>query len=280
MQLFSIDTGNLRLDGGAMFGVIPKALWNNLYPADESNLINLSMRCLLIVLGDRKILIDNGIGNKQSQKFFSFYSLNGEATLAGSLQKAGYACEDITDVILTHLHFDHCGGGIKRTEDGNGWETTFKNATYWTGKDQWEWATHPNNREKASFLTENIIPIRDSGQLSLIENNRTLFAGVSVRLFNGHTEGQLIPFIDYQEKTIVYCGDLIPTSAHIPVPYIMGYDIRPLISMKEKEDFLKEAVDKGYVLFFEHDVNHECSFVGLTERGYRNTKTFRLSECV
>lgn len=273
MELFSIPTGNFKLDGGAMFGVVPKAIWNKVYPADDHNLIPLAMRCLLIVEGDRKILIDNGIGDKQDEKFFSHYYLHGNDSLRVSLAEAGFSVEDITDMFLTHLHFDHAGGSVKRKNLGEGYELMFPNATYWISEPQWEWATHANPREKASFLKENILPIQESGQLRLFHENFELIPGVEIRLFNGHTQGQALPFIHYKGRTVVFMGDLIPTAAHIPIPYVMSYDTQPLISLTEKEDFLKEAADKKYILFFEHDIFMECCTVEPTEKGIRLFQT-------
>lgn len=278
MVLHSILTGNLKLDGGAMFGVVPKVMWSKLYPCDENNLCNWSMRCLLIDTGDRKVLIDCGIGDKQSQKFLGHYFLNGDDTLDGSLAKAGYSLNDITDVILTHLHFDHAGGAIRWNEDKTDYLPTFPNATYWTSRQQWEWATNPNNREKASFLKENILPIREKGTLKLIDRATEIIPGISVRLFHGHTEGQVIPFIKYNGKTIVYMADLLPSAAHIPLPYVMSYDTRPLITLEEKEKFMNEAAEKGYVLFFEHDINNECCTVETTEKGVRIKQAFTLTD--
>jgi glyoxylase-like metal-dependent hydrolase (beta-lactamase superfamily II) len=278
MELYSIPTGNLKLDGGAMFGVVPKAIWNKVYPSDENNLIPLSMRCLLVVEGDRKILIDNGIGDKQDAKFFGHYHLHGEDSLEKSLAKAGFSVSDITDMFLTHLHFDHAGGSIRRTADGTGFEPSFPNATYWISKVQWEWATHANPREKASFLKENILPIQESGCLRLIDGPVELLPGFSVRYYHGHTAGQAIPFIKYKGRTVVYMADTIPTSAHIPLPYIMSYDTQPLISLTEKEAFLNEAVEKDFVLFFEHDVFTECCTVGRTEKGIAVKRRATLKE--
>ena len=255
MKLFSIETGNLKLDGGAMFGVVPKVIWNKAYPCDENNLCNWIMRCLLIVEGDRKIIRDTGIGTKQSEKFFSNYFLNGDASLDKSLASFGFTVDDITDVILTHLHFDHCGDAIRWNEDKTDYVATFKNATYYISRKQWEWATHPNNRERASFLKENILPIKEKADLRLIDQDSDLFPGISVRLFYGHTDGNIkaIPFIRYKERTVVYMADVLPSAAHIPLPYIMGYDTRPLITLEEKEKFLREAVEKDFILFFEDD---------------------------
>jgi glyoxylase-like metal-dependent hydrolase (beta-lactamase superfamily II) len=278
MNLYSINTGNLKLDGGAMFGVVPKVIWGKSYQSDENNLCNWSMRCLLIEDEGRKILIDCGIGDKQSEKFFANYYLNGDDRLDKSLVEIGLNADDITDVILTHLHFDHCGGAVRWNEDRTEYIPTFRNATYITSKAQWEWATNPNNREKASFLKENIFPIMEKGKIKLVNSDCELFPGISVRIFNGHTDGQVIPFIRYNDKTIVYMADLLPSAAHIPLPYVMSYDTRPLITLKEKEAFMNEAAKNGYVLFFEHDLYRECCTVQETEKGVRIKESFALSE--
>jgi glyoxylase-like metal-dependent hydrolase (beta-lactamase superfamily II) len=267
MKLYPVNTGNLMLDGGAMFGVVPKVLWGKAYPCDENNLCNWSMRCLLIVDGGRRILVDCGIGDKQSERFFSNYYLNGEDTLEKSLAAAGYSPDDITDLILTHLHFDHAGGAVRWNEDRTGYEMTFKNATCHTSRRQWEWAVNPNNREKASFLKENILPIGESGNLNLIEQDTELFPGVTLRLFNGHTDGQVIPFIRYNGRTVVFMADLLPSTAHIPLPWVMSYDTRPLVTLNEKEAFMTEAAQNGYILFLEHDIRHECCTVELSDKG-------------
>ena len=278
MILYPINTGNLKLDGGAMFGVVPKVMWSKLYPCDENNLCNWIMRCLLVVDGDRKILIDTGIGTKQPEKFFANYYLNGEASLDKSLASIGFSVDDITDVILTHLHFDHCGDAIRWNADKSDYVPTFKNATYYTSRKQWEWATNPNNREKASFLKENILPIKEKGNLRLIEQDGELFPNVSVRLFYGHTDGQMIPLIRYKDSTVVFMADVLPSAAHIPLPYVMSYDTRPLITLEEKEKFLKEAAQNGYILFFEHDLYHEACTVEATEKGVRMKEAFEISK--
>ena len=275
MNVLPVLTGNLKLDGGAMFGVVPKVMWSKLYPCDENNLCNWAMRCLLVVEGDRRILIDCGIGDKQSEKFFSNYYLNGEDTLETSLGKYGFKAEDITDVILTHLHFDHAGGAIRWNSERSGYEPAFPNAMYHIGRRQWEWGTHPNNREKASFLMENILPIREHGKLNLLDDGGgELFPFVSYRLFDGHTDGQVIPFIRYDGRTIVYMADLLPSVAHIPLPYVMAYDTRPLITLKEKEAFMNEAAENNYILFFEHDIRYDCCTVEKGEKGVRLKKAF------
>lgn len=278
MKLYPIETGNLKLDGGAMFGVVPKSLWNSIYPADENNLCNWSMRCLLAITDEKVILIDNGIGNKQSQKFLNHYYLNGDETMEKSLAVLGYSTDDVTDVIITHLHFDHCGGSIKYNEDKTALIPTFKNATYHTSRQQWEWGTNPNRREKASFLEENILPILESGKLNLFDSNHELFPGLVVKLFNGHTEGQVIPHISYKDKTVVFMADLLPSIAHIPLPYIMSYDTRPLITLEEKENFLNEAAENNYILFLEHDLYNECCTVQKTEKGVKLEKVFKLKD--
>ena len=269
MKLHIINTGNLKLDGGAMFGVVPKVMWSALYPCDENNLCNWSMRCLLVETGERRILIDCGIGNKQSEKFFSNYYLNGDDSLDKSLAAAGFTADDITDVILTHLHFDHCGGAVKWNDDKTGYLPTFKNAIYWTSRQQWEWAVNPNNREKASFLKENILPIKEQAKLQLIEKETEIYPGITLRLFYGHTEGQVIPFIRVADRTVVYMADLLPAAAHVPLPYVMAYDTRPLLTLDEKEAFMKEASENSYILFLEHDIYNECCTVHATEKGVR-----------
>ena len=274
MKLYPIETGNFKLDGGAMFGVVPKAIWNKTNPADSNNLIDVAARCLLIEDGNRLILIDNGMGNKQSEKFFGYYSLWGTHSLDKSLAKYGFHRDDITDVFLTHLHFDHCGGSVNWNNSKTGYELAFKNAKYWTNENHWEWATKPNLREKASFLSENILPIHESGQLHFLQLPEVDFVQKSELDFggffvNGHTEKMMIPHIQYQDKTIVFCADLIPTVGHLPLPYVMGYDTRPLLTMPEKSKFLNEATENNYYLFLEHDAHNEIITVEKTERGVR-----------
>ena len=278
MKFTPIETGNLKLDGGAMFGVVPKVMWQKVYPADENNLANWAMRCLLIEDGDRKILIDNGIGDKQDEKFLSHYYLNGDDTLEKSLAKAGVKPEDITDMILTHMHFDHCGGSVKWNHDKTGFELAFPNATYWTSKKQYQWATHPNRREKASFLKENILPIEESGQLKLIEDEGEYIPGIDFKLYDGHTNGQVIPHIHYQDKTVVFMADLMPSTAHIPMPWIMAYDTRPLQTLKDRERFYAEALAGNYILFFEHDLYHEACTLHDTPKGARVEKAGKLAD--
>lgn len=277
MKLYSIETGNLKLDGGAMFGVVPKSIWQKVYPADENNLCNWSMRCLLIIDGDRKILIDNGIGNKQDEKFLRHYHLNGDNTLEKSLSKFGYNSDDITDMVLTHLHFDHCGGSIKYNDMGV-LVPAFRNATYWVNNLQFEWATRPNRREKASFLKENILPIQESVQLKLIEKEGEFLPNISAKIFNGHTNGQVIPHIKFNNKTIAFMADLFPSTAHIPLPWIMAYDTKPLITLKDKERFFREALEEDTILFFEHDLYNECCTLQMTEKGVRVKDTFKLKD--
>jgi glyoxylase-like metal-dependent hydrolase (beta-lactamase superfamily II) len=276
MRLHVINTGLFKLDGGAMFGVVPKSLWQKTNPADESNLCTWAMRCLLIEDGDKLILIDSGIGTKQDEKFFSHYHLHGGDSLTGSLQKAGFSESDVTDMFLTHLHFDHCGGGV-RYENAK-LELTFKNATYWSNADHWTWATRPNPREKASFIRENIEPMQQSGHLKFVEPAEATFSQFDTLLVSGHTEKMMIPKIRYKGKTLVYMADLLPSVGHIPLPYVMGYDTRPLLTLEEKEAFLNEAADQGYILFLEHDPVHECCTVKRTEKGVRVDQTFSLAE--
>lgn len=280
MKLYPIETGNLKLDGGAMFGVVPKVMWQKAYPCDENNLCNWSMRCLLVVDGDRKILIDNGIGEKQDAQWLKHYHLNGDANLTDSLKKAGYTPEDITDVILTHMHFDHCGGSVKWNDDHSGYTLAFPHATYWTSRKQFEWATNPNRREKASFLKENILPIQESGRLKLIEAEGSYLPNITFKLYDGHTDGQLIPHIHVDGKTLVFMADLLPATAHIPMPWIMAYDTRPLQTLKDKERFFSEALEHDYVLFFEHDIVHEACTLEDTPKGVRMKQAGKLSDFI
>ena len=278
MQLYTIDTGYFKLDGGAMFGVVPKVLWSRTNPADENNLCPWAMRSLLIEDGDRLILIDNGIGDKQDDKFLKHYYLHGDVNLHSSLSKHGFSADDVTDIFLTHLHFDHCGGSVKWNKDKTGFEMAFKNAKYWTNKKHWKWATEPNNREKASFLKDNIIPIEESGHLNFVENEKNIFNNFDALFVNGHTESQMIPHITYKDKTIVFAADLLPSSGHIPLPYVMGYDTKPLITLNEKEKFLNQAAENEYIIFLQHDNYNECCTVQKTEKGVRLKDTFLLSE--
>jgi glyoxylase-like metal-dependent hydrolase (beta-lactamase superfamily II) len=285
MQLYSINTGYFKLDGGAMFGVVPKSIWNKVNPADENNLCSWALRCMLIEDGDRLILVDNGNGDKQDAKFFSHYHLHGDDTLEKSLAKYGFSKDDITDVFLTHLHFDHCGGSIDRK--GGKLVPAFKNATYWSNKAHWDWATKPNERERASFLKENILPIEESGKLKFVETmpmedgklGEIVFTeNISIRFVSGHTENMMLPQIKYKNRTVVFMADLLPSSGHIPMPYIMGYDMFPLTTLNEKKAFLKEALENNYILFFEHDPKHECCTLQQTERGIRPKDFFKLEE--
>ncbi len=274
MKIYPIETGNFKLDGGAMFGVVPKTIWNKTNPADENNLIDIAARCMLIEDGNRLILIDNGMGNKQSDKFFGYYSLWGTFSLDKSLANYGFHRDDITDVFLTHLHFDHCGGSVNWNKDRTGYEVAFKNAKYWTNENHWEWATKPNLREKASFLSENILPMQESGQLNFIKRPESDFGiseemGFGIFYVDGHTEKMMLPHIQYQNKTIVFCADLIPTAGHLPLPYVMGYDTRPLLTMPEKSKLLHAAVDNHYYLWLEHDAHNQIITVENTEKGIR-----------
>lgn len=278
MELHVVNTGFFKLDGGAMFGVVPKSLWSRTNPADQNNLCNWAMRCLLAVEGDRIVLIDNGIGDKQDAKFFSHYYLHGDETLSGSLQKLGIAKHQITDNFLTHLHFDHCGGGISYGSHGQ-YELTFPRANYWTNEAHWNWATQPNNREKASFLTENILPMEEIGNLKMVDlREKSLFRGFDFITVDGHTDKQMLPKIQYKEQVLVFVADLLPSVAHIPLPYVMGYDTRPLLTMEEKSVFLEQAAKEHWILFFEHDPIHECCTVKMTDKGVRVDQTFNLDE--
>lgn len=279
MKLHAIEAGNFKLDGGAMFGVVPKTIWNKTNPADDKNLIDIAARCLLIENGNRLILIDTGMGNKQSDKFFSYYSLWGNYSLDQSLKNKGFHREDITDVFMTHLHFDHCGGSVNWNEDRTGYEVAFKNAKYWTNQNHWEWATKPNNRERASFLHENLMPMQESGQLNFIDRPTSDFGfskelGFDIFYADGHTEKQMIPHIKYKEKTIVFCGDLLATAGHIPIPYVMGYDTRPLLTLDEKTKFMNNAAEKNYFLMLEHDAHNQIITVENTEKGVRLKEVF------
>jgi glyoxylase-like metal-dependent hydrolase (beta-lactamase superfamily II) len=288
MKLYTINTGFFKLDGGAMFGVVPKSMWNKLNPADENNMCSWALRCLLIEDGNRLILIDNGMGDKQDAKFFGHYYLHGNDTLDASLAAHGFSRTDITDVFLTHLHFDHCGGSIVR--DGDKLVPAFPNAVYWSNEDHWQWATVPNEREKASFLKENILPIKESGQLQFVNvpgkgldeqgllHSTPFTDSVSIRFVNGHTDKMMLPQISYKNRTIVYMADLLPSVHHIPLPYVMAYDMFPLTSLQEKKTFLQEAVEKDYILYFEHDAVNECCSLQATERGIRQKECFNLKD--
>lgn len=283
MKLYSVESGNFKLDGGAMFGVVPKSIWNKTNPADSNNLIDLGARLLLIEDGNKLTLIDTGMGNKQSEKFFGYYSLWGDHTLEKSLKAHGFSTDDITDVFLTHLHFDHVGGAVNHNASRTGYENAFKNAKYWTNKAHWDWATNPNAREKASFLSENILPIEQSGalhfierpELDLLENSEL---GFDIFFADGHTEKQMIPIIKYKDKTIAYTADLLPTTGHIPLPYVMGYDTRPLLTLGEKQKFLQLAAQNNWYLFLEHDAHNEIITVQDTEKGVRLKDVYKATD--
>ncbi|MDG2153121.1 MAG: MBL fold metallo-hydrolase [Crocinitomicaceae bacterium] len=282
MKIHVLNTGFFKLDGGAMFGVVPKSLWSRTNPADENNMCSWALRSLLIEDGDRLMLIDTGMGDKQSDKFFSHYYLHGSDSLDKNLNKLGFSKDDITDVFLTHLHFDHCGGAVVWNEQKNGYRPNFKNATYWSTENHWEWAVNPNGREQASFLKENILPIQESGQLKFIKNEgqltKNVFNNIDVLFVDGHTENMMIPHIKYQEKTLVFMADLLPSVGHLPLPYVMGYDTRPLTTLKEKGAFLSIAEKNDYVLFLEHDSVNECCTLKNTEKGVRLDRCFDFNE--
>lgn len=283
MKIYPIEAGNFKLDGGAMFGVVPKTIWNKTNPADENNLIDIAARCMLIEGGNRLILIDTGMGNKQSEKFFGYYSLWGNHSLDKSLAKYGFHRDDVTDVFMTHLHFDHCGGSVNWNATKTGYEVAFKNAKFWTNDNHWEWAIKPNAREKASFLPENIMPILESGQLNFIKRPESDFGisdelGFDIFYVDGHTEKMMLPHIEYRDKTIVFCADLIPTAGHLPIPYVMGYDTRPLLTLPEKTKFLLAAVEKNYYLWLEHDAHNQLITIENTEKGFRLKDVFNIED--
>lgn len=282
MTIYPVNAGNFKLDGGAMFGVVPKSLWQRTNPADENNMCSWAMRCMLIEDGDRLMLIDTGIGDKQSEKFFSYYYLHGDDSLGKGFKELGFSFDDVTDVFLTHLHFDHCGGAIKRTKDGENFEPVFKNAVYWSNDLHWKWATEPNAREKASFLKENILPIEESGQLKFIKRTgdftEKAFPFMDVLFADGHTDSQMIPHIAYKGKKLIFMADLLPSTGHIPLPYVMGYDTRPLLTLDEKGKFLQKAAEEDYILFLEHDSVNQCCTLKQTEKGVRLDKTFQFNE--
>lgn len=287
MKLYAVNTGYFKLDGGAMFGVVPKSMWNKINPADENNMCSWALRSLLIEDGNRLILIDTGMGDKQDAKFFGHYYLHGNDTLDGSLKQHGFTRNDITDIFMTHLHFDHCGGSIKR--EGDQLVPAFPNAVFWSNENHWNWAVHPNDREKASFLKENILPIEQSGRLKFVadagiaaDNNKLRSAsfaeGFDIRFVDGHTQSMMLPQLRYKGRTIVYMADLLPSAGHMPLPYVMAYDMFPLTTLGEKKSFLQEAATNDYVLFFEHDPVNECCTVQQTEKGVRPDEFFKLSE--
>lgn len=278
MKLYAIETGNFKVDGGAMFGVIPKSFWKMKYECDENNLCNCAMRSLLIVDEDRKILIDNGCGDKQDENFFMFYHLNGEDTLHRSLEKVNVKPKEITDVIMTHLHFDHCGGGVQWNSDKTCYELTFPNANYWTTEQQWDAAVNPNSREAPAYPQENLLPIQESGKLKFIEQEGALLPNVEVKIYNGHTVGHIVPIINYNERKIAYVGDLIPVKANIITSFVSAYDLFPLTTIEEKVEFLEEAYNENYTLFFGHDLYTECCTLKKTPKGIREDKVFKLSE--
>lgn len=283
MKLYPINAGNFKLDGGAMFGVVPKPLWQRTNPADSNNMIDIAARCLLIEDGKKLILIDTGMGNKQSDKFFGYYHLWGNDSIDNSLAQYGFHRNDITDVFMTHLHFDHCGGSVQWNKEKTGYEVAFKNATFWSNEKHWDWATKPNKREKASFLSENILPIEASGQLKFISGLSSKIAetsevGFGIFFADGHTEKQMIPMIKYKDKTICFMADLLPTTGHIPLPYVMGYDTRPLLTLTEKEEFLNLAADQNYYLFLEHDAHNEIITLKHTEKGIRLKEVFSCTD--
>jgi len=279
MELFTVNTGLFKLDGGAMFGVVPKSIWNKINPADENNMCTWSMRCLLVKTEKRLVLIDTGIGNKQSEKFFSYYYLHGDDSLEKSLHKLGFSFEDITDVFLTHLHFDHCGGAISLDKSNERYYPTFPNATYWSHSKHWEWAIHPNAREKASFLKENILPIQESGQLKFVDKDVYDLPFEYIDVY-GHTEAMILPLIKYKNHKILYTADLIPSAGHIPIPYVMAYDVRPLITMQEKERILNQAIQENWLLYFEHDHKVEMCNLQNTEKGIRMKEALSLSDLI
>ncbi len=284
MTLYPIEAGNFKLDGGAMFGVVPKTLWNRTNPADSNNMIDIAARCLLIEDGDKLILIDTGMGDKQSEKFFGYYYMWGDDSIDKSLKKHGFHRDDITDVFMTHLHFDHCGGSIQWNKDRTGYEPAFKNARFWSNEDHWEWATKPNDREKASFLKENIIPMEQSGKLHFVNREKgSKFSeigelGFGALFVDGHTDKQMIPHINYKGKKLVFMADLLPTAGHIPLPYVMGFDTRPLLTLDEKKQFLETAVEEEYYLFMEHDAHNQILTLKNTEKGVRLDKSFTFDE--
>ncbi|AZQ43175.1 MBL fold metallo-hydrolase [Nonlabens ponticola] len=282
MKIHPVEAGNFKLDGGAMFGVVPKSLWQRTNPADANNMIDMAARCLLIENGDRLTLIDTGMGDKQSEKFFGYYYMDHKFNLDSSLKSLGFSRDDITDVFLTHLHFDHCGGVIQQSSKGDFYEPAFAKANFYTNSSHWKWATEPNDREKASFLSENILPIQESGQLKYIEQSSTFETALEmdfdILFVDGHTEKMMIPHIKVGDKTFVYMADLLPTAGHVPLPYVMGYDTRPLLTLDEKQKFLEKAARENYYLILEHDPHHEIITVKQTDRGVRHDQTYTFKD--
>lgn len=283
MKIYPIEAGHFKLDGGAMFGVVPKSLWSRTNPSDSNNLIDIAARCMLIEDGSRLILIDNGMGDKQSEKFFGYYDRWGDHSIETSLKQYGFHKDDVTDVFMTHLHFDHTGGAIQWNKDRTGYEPAFKNAKFWTNENHWKWAIHPNPREKASFLKENLIPMQESGHLHFLDRDGTTYQentelNFGILFVDGHTEKQMLPHVQYQGKTIVFMADLVPTLGHLPVPYVTSYDTRPLLAIDEKELFLKKAADHNFYLWLEHDAHHEIITVQHTEKGVRVRDIYTFNE--
>jgi len=275
MEIYSIETGNFKCDGGAMFGVVPKVLWSKHYPSDKDNLCNCAMRSMLVVDGERKILIDNGTGKKQGEEYFKRHHLNGEETLESSLRSKGFSPMDITDVVFTHLHFDHCGGAVHYSEDGSNLELTFPNATHWVSKSQWENYLNPNIRESDAYFRENVMPIYEAGKLKFVEKEGMLFPGFNVKLFNGHTPGLMIPVVEYGNRTVAFVGDFIPTAVNVPVKWLASYDLYPVEALKEKEQFLDEAIKGNYILFFQHDLYTQCCSLKSTSRGVKVSNCYQ-----
>ena len=284
MTLYPIEAGNFKLDGGAMFGVVPKSLWQKTNPSDANNMIGMASRCLLVEDGKRLILIDSGMGTKQTEKFFRYYYRWGDHELVLSIERAGFSCDQITDVVFTHLHFDHCGGGTIWDKSKSFYKPLFKNAKYWSSLKHWNWATkNPNPREKASFLKENLLPIEQTGRLKFLSNDGGQFSfaselGFDLFYADGHTEKQMLPIISYKGQKIAFAADLIPTAGHLPLPYVMGYDVRPLTTLKEKAVFLNYAVENNVLLFLEHDSVNEIVSLKNTEKGVRINKILKCNE--
>jgi glyoxylase-like metal-dependent hydrolase (beta-lactamase superfamily II) len=277
MAIYPVIAEHWKMDGGVAFGVVPQSIWKRIAAPDGNNMIRITSRCLLVVDGKRRILFDTGMGNKQSAKYYGFRYLFGEESLEKSLNKTGFVTDDITDVVFTHLHDDHCGGAVKLNKNGEP-ELVFKNAMHYCSYGQWEWANHPNSREAGSYFKINFLPLKQAGKLTLIEKPGQFSEKVRLVQMNGHTHGQLIPIISENGKTFVFAADFIPTAAHIPVPFVASVDIRPLEALREKEEFLEEAAEKNYLLVFEHDYDVECCSLMRTEKGIRMEKQFLLNE--